>query len=140
MLMSKVPHAGEDHRDAMFAGGGDDFVVHDSYALTGTALCLFQVLSEADQNLADSHECDYRAHRWTNENKHSGKSTAASAPPFLPARQEREVKINRQSVNKLGDPFRRYCNLSVIRKPQLGKARSDGSAGSAECFCQVNDG
>jgi hypothetical protein len=37
--------------------------------LTGIPLCLFRVLSEPAKNLADSHECDYRAHRWTNQNK-----------------------------------------------------------------------
>ena len=31
-LMSKVSHAGEDHRDAMFVGGSDDFVVLDRAA------------------------------------------------------------------------------------------------------------
>jgi hypothetical protein len=25
--MAKMSHAGEDHRDAMFVGGGEDFVV-----------------------------------------------------------------------------------------------------------------
>jgi hypothetical protein len=31
-------------------------------------------------------------------------------------------------------------NFSLIQEPQLGKARFDGSAGSIECFCQLNDG
>jgi hypothetical protein len=66
--MPKVPHAREDHRDAVFVGGGDDLVVHNSYALTGTPLCLFRVLSEPDKNLTDSHECGYMAHRWPKMN------------------------------------------------------------------------
>ena len=31
-LVSKMPHAGEDHGDAMFVGGGDDFFVFDRAA------------------------------------------------------------------------------------------------------------
>ena len=31
-LMPKVSHAGENHRDAMLVGGGDDFVVFDRAA------------------------------------------------------------------------------------------------------------
>jgi hypothetical protein len=30
--MAKVPHAGEDHRDAVFVGGGGDFVVFNQTA------------------------------------------------------------------------------------------------------------
>ena len=44
--MPKMSHAGEDHRDAMFVGGGDDFVVFDRAAgVTPTALFLFSAFA-----------------------------------------------------------------------------------------------